>query len=43
MRRYLSPEIVFIDGTHVKANANMKKQVKHAIPAAAKVYREAAP
>ena len=33
---YLSPEVVFLDGTHVKANANMKKQVKHAIPVAAK-------
>ncbi len=37
---YLSPEVVFIDGTHVKANANMKKQVKHAIPVAAKVYEK---
>ncbi len=25
---YLSPEAVFIDGTHIKANANMKKAVK---------------
>lgn len=37
---YLSPEVVFIDGTHVKANANMKKQVKRAIPAAAKAYEQ---
>ena len=37
---YLSPEVVFVDGTHVKANANMKKQVKHAIPVAAKVYEK---
>ena len=37
---YLSPEVVFIDGTHVKANANMKKQVKYAIPVAAKVYEK---
>jgi len=27
---YLSPEVVFLDGTHVKANANLKKQVKKA-------------
>ena len=25
---YLSPEVVFVDSTHVKANANLKKQVK---------------
>ena len=37
---YLSPEVVFIDGTHVKANASMKKQVKRAIPIAAKVYEK---
>lgn len=35
MERGISPEVVFIDGTHVKANANMNKQVKHAIPVAA--------
>ncbi len=37
---YLSPEAVFIDGTHIKANANMKKAVKKAVPDAAKVYEE---
>lgn len=37
---YLSPESVFIDGTHIKANANMKKAVKKAVPEAAKVYEE---
>ena len=37
---YLAPEAVFIDGTHIKANANMKKAVKKAIPEAAKVYEE---
>lgn len=37
---YLSPEAVFIDGTHIKANANMKKAVKKAIPEAAKTYGE---
>ena len=37
---YLQPEVVFIDGTHIKANANLKKQVKRAIPTAAKAYGE---
>lgn len=37
---YLSPEVVFVDGTHIKANANMKKKVKEAIPVAAKVYEK---
>ena len=37
---YLSPEVVFIDGTHIKANANMKKQVKKQIPKAARHYQE---
>lgn len=37
---YLSPEAVFIDGTHIKASANLKKAVKKAIPEAAKVYGE---
>ena len=37
---YLSPEAVFIDGTHIKANANMKKAVKKAVPTAAKIYEE---
>lgn len=37
---YLSPETVFIDGTHIKANANMKKAVKKAVPQAAKIYEE---
>lgn len=32
---YLSPKAVFIDGTHIKANANTKKQMKEQIPAAA--------
>ena len=35
---YLKPEVVFIDGTHIKANANTKKQVKAEIPVAAKRY-----
>lgn len=37
---YLSPEVVFIDGTHIKANANLKKHVKKSIPKAARQYRE---
>ena len=37
---YLSPETVFIDGTHIKANANIKKVVKRAVPQAAKRYEE---
>lgn len=37
---YLSPEVVFIDGKHIKANANLKKQVKQAIPVAARVYEK---
>lgn len=39
---YLSPEAVFIDGTHIKANANIKKAVKKAIPEAAKTHRSIA-
>ena len=35
---YLSPTAVFIDGTHIKANANTKKQVKEQIPTAARRY-----
>lgn len=37
---YLSPEAVFIDGTHIKANANIKKVIKKAVPEAAKIYSE---
>ncbi len=37
---YLSPEAVFIDGTHIKANANMKKAVKKAVPQASKIYED---
>jgi hypothetical protein len=37
---YLSPEVVFVDGTHIKANANMKKKVKEAIPVAARTYEK---
>lgn len=37
---YLSPETVFVDGTHIKANANIKKVVKKAVPKAAKIYEQ---
>lgn len=37
---YLSPEVVFVDGTHIRANASLKKHVKKAIPVAAKRYQE---
>ena len=32
---YLSAEVVFVDGTLIEANANLKKQVKKARPVAA--------
>ena len=35
---YLSPKAVFIDGTHIKANANTKKQLKVQIPETSKHY-----
>lgn len=35
---YLSTEAVFIDATHVKANANFKKKCKKEIPKAARTY-----
>lgn len=37
---YLSPEAVFVDGTHIKANANLKKAVKKAVSQAAKIYEK---
>ena len=37
---YLKPEAVFIDGTHIKANANTKKQIKEGVPVAAKRYAD---
>ena len=36
----LSPAAVFIDGTHIKANANINKKIKQEVPAAAKRYRD---
>jgi transposase len=35
---YLEPEAVFVDGTHIKANANINKKIKTAVPQAAKRY-----
>ena len=37
---YLSPEAVFIDRTHIKANANMNKTIRRAVPEASKIYSE---
>ena len=37
---YLSPEVVFIDATHIKANANINKKCKREIPRAARKYEE---
>lgn len=37
---YLKPETVFIDGTHIKANANTKKKIELEIPVAAKRYAD---
>ena len=37
---YLSPEAVFIDGTHIKASASMKKAIRRAVPEASKIYSE---
>ncbi len=37
---YLAPEAVYIDGTHIKANANLHKKIKKAVPAAAARYKD---
>ena len=37
---YIKPEVIFVDATHVKANANRKKQMKKFVPAAVKQYEE---
>ena len=37
---YVAPGVVFVDGTHIKANANTKKVVKKEVPIAAKRYAE---
>ncbi len=36
----MAPETVFVDGTHIKANANIKKVVKKAVPQAVRRYEE---
>ena len=36
----ISPKAVFIDGTHIKANANTKKQMKVQIPVASRHYAQ---
>ena len=36
--RMVDPSIIFIDGTHIKASANKKKQQKEQVKKAAKVY-----
>ena len=35
---YLDTEAIFVDGTHIKANANLKKQAKKTVPKEAKRY-----
>ncbi len=37
---FLNEEAVFIDGTHIKANANTKKKIKAEVPVAAKRYAD---
>ena len=37
---YLSQEAVFVDGTHMKANGNLKKVVKKAVTQAARTYKK---
>lgn len=37
---YLSPGVVFIDGTHIKANANTKKQIREQVSVASKHYAQ---
>ena len=35
---YLDTEAIFVDGTHMKASANLKKQAKKVVPKQAKRY-----
>ena len=37
---YVAPGIVFVDGTHIKANANTKKAIKVEVPVVAKRYAQ---
>ncbi len=36
----LTPTAVFVDGTHIKASANLNKKIKQEVPAAAKRYQK---
>ena len=36
----LTPAAVFIDGTHIKASANLNKKIRKEVPVAAKRYRD---
>ena len=35
---YLDTEAIFVDGTHIKASANLKKQARKAVTKEAKQY-----
>ena len=35
---YLDTNVAFVDGTHIKANANLKKQIRKEVPKEAKRY-----
>lgn len=35
---YVKPEVIFVDATHIKSNANLKKKVRKAIPGTVKTY-----
>ncbi len=37
---YLSPEVVCVDGMHIKASTNLNKRIKQAIPQASKNYEK---
>lgn len=37
---YVKPNVIFVDATHIKANANKKKQMKVHVPKAVKIYEE---
>ena len=37
---YVKPEVIFVDSTHIKANANRKKQMKVHVPKAVRTYEE---
>ena len=37
---FIDESVLFIDSTHIKANANKKKKIKKAVPIQAKQYKE---